>query len=440
MNTDYLLSPTAADVAADVAADAAPNRDELAVLARLADFPAEAPYFFSPAVVRLSEKQYRALTALVHACEQTLRLPAVQARLWELTAPADWVRLAVPTVHGPRGVFMGYDVHLTADGVKLIEINTNAGGGWINLANMAHAARQRAEADTATATAAATATAGQALSLLREWVAMFKQEWRLGQQTDAAGATKALRRVAIVDEAPAAQFLAPEFSLCREVLTAAGMDVLICAPEELLHHDGALLHRDSKQTIDLVYNRLTDFYWQSAETAALKRAFLAGDVVVTPHPGIHALYADKTALTLLSDADALRQLGVDESLIAVLAAAIPRTEAVRADEADAWWAKRKKWFFKPPAGFGSRATYRGDKLTARVFADIMQGNYLAQELVPPSQHEVETAQQGRVLMKADVRAYCYDGRMQLVAARLYQGQTTNFRTPGGGFAPVVLPT
>ncbi len=26
--------------------------------------------------------------------------------------------------------------------------------------------------------------------------------------------------------------------------------------------------------------------------------------------------------------------------------------------------------------------------------------------------------------------------MQWVAARLYQGQTTNFRTPGGGFAPV----
>jgi len=26
----------------------------------------------------------------------------------------------------------------------------------------------------------------------------------------------------------------------------------------------------------------------------------------------------------------------------------------------------------------------------------------------------------------------------LVSARLYQGQTTNFRTPGGGFAPVFL--
>ena len=40
------------------------------------------------------------------------------------------------------------------------------------------------------------------------------------------------------------------------------------------------------------------------------------------------------------------------------------------------------------------------------------------------------------LMKADIRAFVYQGSVQLFAARLYQGQTTNFRTPGGGFAPV----
>lgn len=39
-------------------------------------------------------------------------------------------------------------------------------------------------------------------------------------------------------------------------------------------------------------------------------------------------------------------------------------------------------------------------------------------------------------LKADVRNYAYAGVVKLVTARLYQGQTTNFRTPGGGFAPV----
>ena len=33
--------------------------------------------------------------------------------------------------------------------------------------------------------------------------------------------------------------------------------------------------------------------------------------------------------------------------------------------------------------------------------------------------------------------YVYRGDVQLVTARLYRGQTTNFRTPGGGFAPVL---
>jgi len=40
------------------------------------------------------------------------------------------------------------------------------------------------------------------------------------------------------------------------------------------------------------------------------------------------------------------------------------------------------------------------------------------------------------VLKFDLRDYVYDGRVQWLAARLYQGQTTNFRTPGGGFAPV----
>jgi len=40
-------------------------------------------------------------------------------------------------------------------------------------------------------------------------------------------------------------------------------------------------------------------------------------------------------------------------------------------------------------------------------------------------------------LKMDLRNYVYRGDVQLVTARLYRGQTTNFRTPGGGFAPVL---
>jgi hypothetical protein len=43
----------------------------------------------------------------------------------------------------------------------------------------------------------------------------------------------------------------------------------------------------------------------------------------------------------------------------------------------------------------------------------------------------------RTDLKVDIRLYTYDGAVLLKASRLYQGQTTNMRTPGGGFAPVL---
>jgi hypothetical protein len=72
-----------------------------------------------------------------------------------------------------------------------------------------------------------------------------------------------------------------------------------------------------------------------------------------------------------------------------------------------------------------------------VFAEIVNGEYVAQEFTPPSERWRSTAT-GKEVFKVDVRCYVYAGRIQLMAARLYQGQTTNFRTAGGGFAPVYV--
>jgi hypothetical protein len=110
---------------------------------------------------------------------------------------------------------------------------------------------------------------------------------------------------------------------------------------------------------------------------------------------------------------------------------------VSAERAEALWTARKELFFKPAAGFGSRAAYRGDKLTRRVWQDILAGSYVAQRITPPGERLVAAGSETGEL-KFDVRGYAYAGRIQLLAARLYSGQTTNFRTPGGGFAPVFV--
>jgi len=109
---------------------------------------------------------------------------------------------------------------------------------------------------------------------------------------------------------------------------------------------------------------------------------------------------------------------------------------VRAEEGEQWWQQRKQWFFKPANGFGSRGTYRGANLTQRVFAEIMQGDYVAQRLALPGERKVCGESTEPVILKSDVRCYVYDGQVQLIAARLYQGQTTNFRTLNGGFSQV----
>ena len=81
--------------------------------------------------------------------------------------------------------------------------------------------------------------------------------------------------------------------------------------------------------------------------------------------------------------------------------------------------------------------YRGDKITHRVWAAVQQGQYIAQELAAPTERRIRI--DGEVqAMKLDVRLYTYKGSALLCAARVYQGQTTNFRTPGGGFAPVFI--
>ncbi len=105
------------------------------------------------------------------------------------------------------------------------------------------------------------------------------------------------------------------------------------------------------------------------------------------------------------------------------------------ERADELWARRKQLFFKPATGYGSRATYRGAKLTRKTWAAILDATYVAQALVAPSERKLMIDGEPRPL-KLDLRAFVFRARVQLFAARLYRGQTTNFRTPGGGFAPI----
>jgi hypothetical protein len=370
------------------------------------------PNLFAALPVYMSRAHVDAMAQVVRAVEAVVALPAYQA---ELT----WAPAIARRDPGARGVFMGYDFHLGADGPRLIEINSNAGGALLN-AVLARA--QRACCAEVAALVSGPVASGD---LEGEFVKMFVAEWR------ASGRQGLPRRIAIVDDEPEQQFLYPEFLLFAQLFRRFGMDAAVLAPANLAFDGDSL--RDARGTIDLVYNRLTDFSLAAPEQAALRSAYLAGAAVVTPHPRAHALYADKRNLSLLTDRERLRHWGVDASVAETLARGVARTEIVSRDAAERLWAERRKLFFKPAAGYGSKAAYRGDKITRRVWEEILSGQYVAQQFVSPGARRIGPGHE----MKVDVRNYVYAGKVQLLAARLYQGQTTNLRTPGGGFAPVL---
>jgi hypothetical protein len=371
-------------------------------------------HLFSNVPVFLSASAVAEMQNVVGAIEATSRLEGYQ-----LTA-LSWAPEIARKDHGPLGALMGYDFHLGADGPRLIEINTNAGGAFLN-ALLARAQR------VCCAELAPPLIPG-AHNFEDAVFRMFQHEWACQRGTGAP------RRIAIVDDSPEEQYLYPELLLARRVLSERGVDTVIADASDLRYEGGRL--RFDGEAIDLVYNRVTDFSFEQPEHKSLREAYQGGAVVVTPNPHNHALLADKRNLSLLSDPVLLEGWGVDARARDILSA-IPRTVPVTSGNVDELWKSRKDLFFKPTDGHGGKAVYRGDKVTKNVWAGITRGNYVAQKFIRPSQRMVEVDGTPEAL-KMDVRLYTYDAQVLLVAARLYQGQTTNFRTTGGGFASVFL--
>jgi hypothetical protein len=374
------------------------------------------PHLFASLPIFVPRSQIEQMARVVTAVEQVVHTPVFQR------AALAWAPGIAQFDPGLRGGLLGFDFHLASGGPRLIEVNTNPGGVLLN------AVLGRAQRSCCSVSASPYTAPGESADIEESIYGVLLAEWRL-QRGPAT-----LRSVAVIDENPPQQYLYPEFLLFANVLRRHGVQVVICDPSEIVARDGCLWH--GEQAIDFVYNRLTDFPLQLPGNAVIKTAYLAGAVVVSPHPRAHALYADKRNLTLLSDAGFVKTTGIADELASALQEGIPRTELLTAENRAVLWQHRRRLFFKPSAGYGSKATYRGDKLTKRVWEELSAGTYVAQALVAPSERQLADVDTEPPL-KVDIRLYTYAGAIKLVAARLYRGQTTNFRTPGGGFAPVL---
>ncbi|TGK03389.1 circularly permuted ATPgrasp domain protein [Leptospira selangorensis] len=375
----------------------------------------EEAHFYSetPSFINISDKNR--IEQILTSIRDALRLPEVRDRILSDYDPRE--RAGNTT----GGVFLSLDFHYTKEGPKLIEINTNAGGAYLQLKLLEAQIRCCKVVDIAMPNV-------EVLRTLEErFYSIFLDEWssngRIGRPDF----------IAIVDESPSNQFLYPEFLLFRDLFRSKGIHSEILDPDQI-ELIGEELYFEGKR-IDLIYNRLTDFHLSEDPNLKIFQAWKSGKVIVTPNPIDYDLYARKTNLNVLSDNDFLINAGLNKQDSEILRSAIPVTKIVSSANASDLWESRKSIFFKPKEGFGSKAVYYGGKLTKNKFSEIVNGEYISQEYIPPSIRVTSISGEEREL-KMDIRTYIYNDEILLLASRLYQGQTTNFRTPGGGFSPL----
>ncbi|TAL91473.1 MAG: hypothetical protein EPN69_10255 [Rhodanobacter sp.] len=369
------------------------------------------PHLFASLPVYVSRGHLERIREVVVAIEEVVKSPAYQS------AVMAWAPQIARFDPGSPGGLLGIDFHLSPEGPKLIEINTNPGGALLNTL-LSQAQKVCAPDRMVPPTDPVQAEQQIFATLLAEW------ESQRGHLP--------LASVAIVDETPRQQYLHPEFLLYCELLRKHGVRADIRAPEDVVIAGGRVFF--AGESVDMVYNRMTDFALQQPMNAALREAYLERQIVLSPHPRAHALYADKRNLSLIGDRSFLQSLGISQTAVNALSTAVPTTTLLTPENHEAMWVERRKLFFKPAAGFGSKASYRGDKLTRRIWSEILRGTYVAQQIVPPSERSVAGQDEP---LKIDIRTFAYGGDILLYAARIYRGQTTNFRTFGGGFAPVL---
>lgn len=230
-------------------------------------------------------------------------------------------------------------------------------------------------------------------------------------KTDAAKAGIDLQTLTIMDDKPSEQRLFIEFLVFKSLLEKNNLNVDI---------------KDiSEKQSGYIYNRYTDFYLSEDKSATLKQQFNDQDIQLSPNPYEYFLLADKKRML---DWQNQTDIKCPDSLLKIY--------DLGKEDKDYIWSQRKNLFFKPKNSFGSKQVYKGHGISRGMFDSFYGESMIAQELAPPSETSITLPDNTSIKMKYDLRCYAYDGHLQLVIARLYQGQTTNLKTFGGGFAIV----
>ncbi len=310
---------------------------------------------------------------------------------------------------------MSYDFHLNENNeLKLIEINTNASSSLVVDLQYNRSGVKPLVSD-----------------FRKEIIDTFKEEYKR------SGLERELRTIAIIDHQPLQQKMYIEFLMYAELFRKAGFEVIIDDSKAFSNSADSLVHSSGKR-IDLVYNRHTDFYLLTADCAPMREAYRALNTCFSPNPREYALLADKQRLQEISKDGFLESMGISQVAIGSIRSCILKTYSLHEFSREDAWAQRKKFFFKPARAFGGKAAYKGASISRGPFEQLWEGDTIAQEFVPAPEIILPTADGSQQKYKFDLRFYAYKDKIQLCNARVYQGQTTNATTVGGGLTPIVF--
>ncbi|MCK5877343.1 MAG: hypothetical protein KAG43_06895 [Candidatus Marithrix sp.] len=347
--------------------------------------------------VKLSRKNIIIMSRFVRVMHNLSQLPSYQ----------QYIDLPTITNSNTSGVMMGYDFHITEQGPRLIEINTNAGGGYLAF----HAAHPKN-------------VNIPAAKLKEKLLRMFTQEVLLYGSKPS--------RIAIMDDEPEKQFFFPEMLEFAKMFTKIWkIPTDIISPDKLENKNDKLFFNGNK--IDMIYNRHCDFYLENLPH--IKAAYLANNICLTPNPRNYALLADKQRMIIWSNLKSLLNLGLDIAIAKFIVSIVPESHLLADLNIEKVWNHRKQWVFKPINRFGSRGVIIGSSLRKKRFNDLPAQETLVQHLVKPSLTECKEYDKP---MKTDIRVFAYRDRILGIGARLYRGQVTNFQEAESGYAPVYI--
>ncbi len=294
---------------------------------------------------------------------------------------------------------------MTENGPKLIEINTNAGQSLY--ANALYEFKKE-----------------KTSYLSRPFEESLKESFL--SEAALMGISQPIE-AAIVDENVTKQFFYPEMLMFADRFETWGWHPHICDSRAINWKNDRLTYGDA--SINFVYNRLTDFYLENHPD--LLAAYKSGLVCFSPTPFEYDLLANKGRLVEFSAGAALQSLAQDSELRSACEKVLPVTKMTKDFTLEELWKNKKQYFFKPKTSYAGKGVYRGDGIQRKVLQELYPKDYLVQEFLKAPEITIDNE-----FYKYDVRFYVYKDEIQLVSARVYRGQVTNFRNEGAGICTV----